>query len=880
MRGWRIIVGFALGLFLSLSLASSTPAQTSAIATVETAKQHYDDGEYSTALKLLNQAEEEFASQGYTIQQAQTQALIALAQEKLGNWQPAKEAIDRGMALIATKPNTKHKQQTTAQLNNALGHLYLRRGENQKAIAVWEQAETSYKSIGDSVGSNKLTVAKAEALKEIGFYRRACNTTLGLFQTGITSCENLTPGIVTELQPETSITQESLAVEAIASLADSLMLLGSLSEAQAAINNAQLWRSPHTDHNTEGKIALTQGNIAQAVANLARDRDIESLYLQEQRKAIDSYKVAVAFQTTASSVAEANLLNLYLNTGQWQEANKIAKNVNLDRSVRGYGELKTQLLLTRSLATLKERQQPVSWQEIIDSYKEIAQEAAVTENSRLRSLALGQLGELAYQQQLTQIDAEETLRKALQLAQTSQAPEIAYRWQWQLGKVYRDRGDIELAISAYEAAVANLQRLRGDLVALDREIQFSFRERVEPVYREYAELLLVAQAPEAVAQTSNLKQARDAIEALQIAQIDNYFKDACVAAQQRDVEEIAPDAAVVYTILLPDRESREVRLETILSLANGSFVHRETVVPQEKFQQTIQQLGNYLLQPDRRKDSQKLAQEVYGWLIQPLETSLATSETEVNTLVFVLDGVLQNLPMSVLYNGDRYLLQDYAIAVAPGLRLLKTKSNPEGVNALAGGISTSVKNFSALDNVPTELNSIDNRLESQILLNSDLTIENLIRLIESQPFSIVHLATHGQFSSDPEATFLQLWDRQLTLEELSLLLQRRNLNSEKPIELLVLSACETAKGDRRATLGLAGMSVRTGVSSTIATLWQVRDNSTAALMSRFYSYLSQNPQWSKAKALQQAQLDLWEISGRNWSVPLYWGAYVMVGNWQ
>ncbi len=95
----------------------------------------------------------------------------------------------------------------------------------------------------------------------------------------------------------------------------------------------------------------------------------------------------------------------------------------------------------------------------------------------------------------------------------------------------------------------------------------------------------------------------------------------------------------------------------------------------------------------------------------------------------------------------------------------------------------------------------------------------------------------------------------------------------------MLSACETASGDRYATLGLAGIAVRSGAVSTLATLWRINDDSTAELMKNFYQQLKNN-QYNKAEALRQAQLQLWQTADKDWKVPAFWSAYVMIGNWQ
>jgi CHAT domain-containing protein len=160
------------------------------------------------------------------------------------------------------------------------------------------------------------------------------------------------------------------------------------------------------------------------------------------------------------------------------------------------------------------------------------------------------------------------------------------------------------------------------------------------------------------------------------------------------------------------------------------------------------------------------------------------------------------------------------------------------------------------------------------LLNSEFTEANLQQQINSGAFSVVHIATHGKFSSDPEETFILAFDQLIKSNDLNSLLRMNNQSSSRIIELLVLSACETAKGDNRATLGLAGIAVRAGARSTVSTLWQVSDRSTAELMVQFYKELT-NPKVTKAEALHQAQLALF----KQYKAPYYWAPYVLVGNW-
>jgi CHAT domain-containing protein len=141
---------------------------------------------------------------------------------------------------------------------------------------------------------------------------------------------------------------------------------------------------------------------------------------------------------------------------------------------------------------------------------------------------------------------------------------------------------------------------------------------------------------------------------------------------------------------------------------------------------------------------------------------------------------------------------------------------------------------------------------------------------------VVHLATHGQFSSKAEDTFILTWDDRINIKQLNNVLKTRDLTESSIIELLVLSACQTAVGDKRAALGLAGMAVRAGARSTLASLWSVNDAATASFMIKFYQNLADN-KVTKAEAVRRAQLSL--LQNPDYSHPYFWAPFILVGNW-
>ena len=142
-------------------------------------------------------------------------------------------------------------------------------------------------------------------------------------------------------------------------------------------------------------------------------------------------------------------------------------------------------------------------------------------------------------------------------------------------------------------------------------------------------------------------------------------------------------------------------------------------------------------------------------------------------------------------------------------------------------------------------------------------------------FPIVHIASHGQFSSDLDDTFILAADGKLTLERLDQLLGPLRFRDE-PIELLTLSACQTAAGDDRAALGLAGVAVKAGARSALATLWYINDQASSELVAEFYRQL-RAPSVSRATALQRAQIHL--LDDPNYQHPAYWAPFLLINNW-
>jgi CHAT domain-containing protein len=396
---------------------------------------------------------------------------------------------------------------------------------------------------------------------------------------------------------------------------------------------------------------------------------------------------------------------------------------------------------------------------------------------------------------------------------------------------------------------------------------------VEPVYRQSVQLLL--QSQHGKTDEKILEKARQRIEALQLAELDDFFREACLQGQRITLDQVVDkgdrsDAAIIYPIILPEQ------LQVIVKIPNQPLKNYGNKISQTKVEELLVELRKNLVNPTATKTVQAQSQQVYNWLLQPIESELEKSG--VKTLVFVLDGVLRNIPMSALYDGKQYLVEKYAVALSVGLQLLDPKPLlKQKLVALTAGLTQpppGFPKFAPLLGIKSEFDSITKAgVSTTRLLDGDFKKKNLETEISETSFNIVHLATHGQFSSRFEDTFILDFDGQINVKDFDTLFRNQN---KSIVELLVLSACQTATGDTRAALGLAGAAVRAGARSTIASLWQIDDKSTAMFVSGFYQELKSG-NITKAEAVHRAQLKL--LKHPNYKAPSFWSSYVLIGNW-
>lgn len=365
-------------------------------------------------------------------------------------------------------------------------------------------------------------------------------------------------------------------------------------------------------------------------------------------------------------------------------------------------------------------------------------------------------------------------------------------------------------------------------------------------------------------------------------------------------EETDTNPAVLWAIPRGDH------LHLVLITPKGEpIVHDLYNVPDDLLKETVEDFHLEMHSPPDAVNM-RAAQKLHSWMVEPFEEAHLQAE-DIDTILFCLGNGLRSLPLSALHDGQQFLLEKYSLTRIPAFNLIKTAyEGLEDTQVLAMGASE-FELQNPLPAVPTELNSVLSNWQSahlatteasnQPYLNQEFTLANLQAKIASQAPEIVHLATHAKFNrGTPADSYVQLWGSQLTLDDI------RKVNWYAPsIELLVLSACQTAIGDDTAELGFAGLTLQSGVKSALASIWNVNDTGTLALMSEFYRQIGTTS--TKAEALRQAQLKMLRGEVRvegdrlvspneslplpevlaheelsDLSAPYYWAGFTMVGS--
>jgi CHAT domain-containing protein len=558
-----------------------------------------------------------------------------------------------------------------------------------------------------------------------------------------------------------------------------------------------------------------------------------------------------------------------------------------------------------------------------------ARDAAVRLQDRpLQVEALDALAQL-YEDQQRPADALLLTDSAIAAATQPESRAVLISLEWRKGRLHRALHHDEQALAAYRRAVDALEAARPDIPVAYEEGRSSFRETLEPIYLGFADLLLKQADRSGGEQAQDaLRRARDTVELIKQSELQDYLGDRCTvdtAHQNNGTARLPAGTEVLYPILLPDR--LELLLET-----GGAGIRRHTVmVPGRQIQREALAFALALREGD--EEFMAASRRLYDWFLRPFEAVFAEQQTD--TLVVVPDGALRLVPFGALNDGQRYAIEKFAIATAPGLSITKTAARTKAapMTALLAGLSdpgpvvdkllqsgvfrsvgsaeqpasrglaavrtlralrvpAELRNLSVsqqaehgndaeklrkrllLPGVTKEIETLSNATHGQVMVDAEFTESAFRKQVESGSYSVVHIASHGLFGGSAADSFILSYDDLITIDGLQALLRAGRLD-KAPIDLVTLSACQTAEGDDRAPLGIAGAALKARARSALGTLWPVSDDAAKDIMARFYAGLASGK--PKAQSLRESQAAL--IGSQDMNHPFFWAPFIIVGDW-
>lgn len=759
---------------------------------------------------------------------------------------------------------------TRAQIYAYIAQAYRQIGKLDQAIANWQEAIKIYqaqKNDPDSARSLAATLTQqAQAYSAIGQHQNAIDLAKSALSLARQNQDQMTvivaQGTLGNAYRRSGDYDQALAAhQASLKLAQELNQPVYISTALNNLGNVYVSRSERY---------LYQAGVAASEDSEVEETQFRQLADQDGMAAMQAYEQSLANSRSISGIAQAkallniNRLLVKSNASDVRAEQNRAQIVRLLKPEPDSQDKAFALInLVISSPNLPQIEALALLQDAIEISKRI-------KDQRAESYALGTLGQI-YESNRQYAKALDLSHQAQLAAQEIRAADSLYRWQWQTGRILKATGDTQAAIKTYKQAIATLQTIRGDIVAAARDLQFDFRDSVEPIYRELIALLLTNPEPQATKtqfKPQVITQALDVLELLKLAELQNFFGDDCVqiVRTQQPAEQVDRTAAIVYSVILDDRTAM------ILRLPDGSLTLYPLAIGAKALQTEIDQLRQDL-ENQTTEEYLIRAEKVYNLLIRPMADTLAAANPK--TLVFVQDGVLRKVPMAALYDGQKFLIEKYAIANTPSLSLTNLQAPPNRtLTALAGGLTLERPPFAPLPSVRDEITEVQRILGGTTLINQTFTLTQLEERLRQNDYSVIHMATHGKFGTDADSTFLLTYNEQVSIEQLDRLLRSRK--SREPVELLTMSACQTAAGDNRSALGIAGIAVRAGVKSALASLWYINDAATVPLIEEFYTQL-RNPNVTKAEALRQAQLKF--IGDRDYNHPAFWSPFILIGSW-
>ena len=591
-----------------------------------------------------------------------------------------------------------------------------------------------------------------------------------------------------------------------------------------------------------------------------------NLYAKSENyiKAVQSYDKSISLLTEQGNSKQALVSYINLLHARFKQNKSEYLRENLNKLYSKVKKLpvsyfKSSILITLAALSFRTNHKALSYKALSKTEK-IAKSLKL---NRIQSFSNMWVSLLKYEEKKYD-EAIISLNRAIFFAEQYSDDYTLFKCKWQLGKIYNRKELFDQSMAYYEQSIIALDALGLSVYKGNRKRINIFSELIKPVYLEYAALLL--NKGDKTNDIACYKKVIDTMDKLKYVEYQNYYKDECLTYKNEEfkLESLPENTAIVYPISFKDHL-------TILFIALKEIKHIRVNVGRNNLKDVSTLLHNRLRDQSKGKRFKYYSKKMYHWLIHPIETDIKDKEN----IIFVPDDILRLFPPSCLHDGNNFLIEKYAVGMTPSLYITtnnatKWKQN----NILLAGLSEGKNDFIPLEYVEKELNDIKSIIGGKILINENFTKYNISHEFEYNHYSIIHISTHGVFEKNTDDTYILAYDNKITMQQIENFIEYSKYR-KKPVELLTLSACETATGDEQAMLGIAGLSIKSGVKSAIASLWRIDEKAAYQLITEFYRQLKTGK--TKVKALQLAQKEM--IIQKSFQHPSHWAAFILIGDW-
>lgn len=711
---------------------------------------------------------------------------------------------------------------------------WLRLAEGLEALGDWGSAAPALENarrLADKLGDADLQLRVQLALGNLGLVLAPPEEALNTFERALARAQKLgEPGLIA-------------------------LAYASAGNAHSRLSEAALLESPAREKHDGAALAAYQ-----AAARIAAE---------EEAKASSGRFASIRARALTNAARTSLSIEGESPAELWEAARPVVARV-ADPKERAELLLHGARTLERARADSSESEAGAARLEIHSLLSEAHQLAEASGAARINAHALLDLSAL-YREERRDSEARVLIERVLPMLGKEVDPVLRWRTWVAKARLDRDEGKQDEAIAAYAEALEELDAFRYQRNWSYGQDESVGEEKTQAVHFEYVDLILQRAAEREQSDKSegdDLALAQRSLERLKVDELRDYFDDECVDAALRqnvEVGEVDPRAALIYPISFDDR------IELLVTHAGGR-TRRSIPVSKEDLEATANDF-RVLLETRTSRRFMRPAQKLYDWLIRPILSDL--DGWGIETVVFVHGGALRSAPMAALHDGEKFLIERFAVAITPGLDLTSPErlATTESL-ALLGGVSEAVEGFQSLPGVGRELQNLSEIIPAKVLLNESFVPRAFERELGNEPYSVVHIASHASFANSEDA-FVVSYGGKISIDSLSDYIGLFRTR-DQPLELLMLSACETAAGDENAALGLSGVAVKSGARSAVGTLWLVDDEAAQVISSDFYRGLFQD-RVSRAKALQRAQRLL--LKDRVRRHPYYWAPFVLIGNW-